>query len=265
MTPFLENICNWHSEIEFPPFRISSVRQDVIELAKTMEPVAILLEILTRMPIYRLKFPEYGSAFWPGNIAGVLEELGIDSQDKFNNLLGGQTCTGILSYILPPKHGVDKKTLPLISSADLLSETKAQCFTKENISIFFGDAQYWLCPQELVEEVLKFNLIDKEPYSTMVINNATKYVHDCDNFAMSLAGRFSKADLSGLAFGQCWIEAKDTESDEVYFAHALNIFCNTEKKIWLVEPQTDQIFEPKQFHSKMGVNLEYRLYFGIFV
>lgn len=268
MTIFLENIKNWHKEITFASFRISTVHSEMSHLAETMPAAAILFKLLNNIPKSQLKEAEkYPSSFWPGNIVGVLEDMGIDTADKFDKILGGKTCNFLVAHLIQSEYKIDKKSLPLITRNEIEAAIKEQCFVN-NIKFFFGDAQYWLCPQDTIKEVLKLNLINKEPYSYVFVgdNKTEKMVHDCDNFAMELSGRFSKSDLSGLAFGQCWLEAIDqANKDKVYFGHAINLFVDTYKKIHLVEPQTDQIFEPKMLHHMMGADLAYRLFFTMMV
>jgi len=61
--------------------------------------------------------------------------------------------------------------------------------------------------------------------------------HDCDDFSFILMGDVTRWDAD-LAFGIIWgITPEGT-------GHAFNWFIDTDKKVWFVEPQTDEIFEP---------------------
>jgi hypothetical protein len=51
--------------------------------------------------------------------------------------------------------------------------------------------------------------------------------HDCDNFSFALMGYWS-AGLESFAFGIAWSSM-----------HAFNIMLDDQKKLWIVEPQTN--------------------------
>jgi hypothetical protein len=68
--------------------------------------------------------------------------------------------------------------------------------------------------------------------------NSRKYVsdsNDCDDFALILLGDVTKWD-SDLAFGIAWVVR------EGYDYHALNVLIGTDKRVYFVEPQTDDVF-----------------------
>lgn len=62
-------------------------------------------------------------------------------------------------------------------------------------------------------------------------------VFDCDDFAEVLCGGVNKV-LRGIPFGIIWYYAMDWS-----WGHAVNIFyCNALKRIYLIEPQNDNIY-----------------------
>jgi hypothetical protein len=68
--------------------------------------------------------------------------------------------------------------------------------------------------------------------------NSRKYVsdsNDCDDFALILLGDVTRWD-SDLAFGIAFVVKEDGDY------HALNVLISTQKKVYLVEPQTDEVF-----------------------
>lgn len=77
---------------------------------------------------------------------------------------------------------------------------------------------------------------------------------DCDDYAYVLMGRerewygLNSPSTSGSAFG--WISGDlrlHNETDWNY--HAMNVFIDNNKKVWVIEPQTNEIFDPKQFSN----------------
>ena len=61
-----------------------------------------------------------------------------------------------------------------------------------------------------------------------------KYIaegHDCDNFSFELMGYWSDG-LKSFAFGIAWSQD-----------HAFNIMIDSTKKVWIVEPQTNQFID----------------------
>jgi len=79
-----------------------------------------------------------------------------------------------------------------------------------------------------MEELLKQDDTNQLPY---IVEYA-----DCDDFSDVLIGSLTKKTWSqGLAIGQLWFFTPT-------YGHAINFFCDG-NKIWLIEPQSDKIFE----------------------
>lgn len=100
--------------------------------------------------------------------------------------------------------------------------------TKQNI--FLADRQYKTVEKDLVHSYLNLDPLNLEEWKGEIF--------DCDDFAVQLYARF-KYIFRGAAFGVCWV---------VEPSHALNFFIDKSLNVWLVEPQTDDIFQkPKDW------------------
>jgi len=80
---------------------------------------------------------------------------------------------------------------------------------------------------------------------------------DCDDFSAALKGRerewFCKGEYKfGSTFGTIWGDIRKPSEDDTPRNHAVNYFVDEEKIVWLIEPQTDEIF---QFTPKSSVTL----------
>ena len=92
-----------------------------------------------------------------------------------------------------------------------------------------SDAHYKLIDIEHFKKWLKLNPVNSKTYELET--------HDCDNFSKELLGDVSHWDPA-LAFAEVWMRPPGGG------CHALNAIIDLDKKLWLVEPQTDQIFKP---------------------
>lgn len=87
---------------------------------------------------------------------------------------------------------------------------------------------------------LDYKLVDKEYFKSFLENNTVnhlKYIptkFDCDDFSDVLMGDVNRWD-GDLCFGTIWVNTTAG-------SHALNVFIDTEEKVWLCEPQSDKIF-----------------------
>jgi len=107
--------------------------------------------------------------------------------------------------------------------------------------IHVSDGSYGCYPKSEVERFLEENGIDKMKYY--------KERFDCDNFALALAGRESEWYAgcnveSGSAFGIVHGDIRKKESDTKSRPHAVNFFISDEGELWLIEPQTDELYKP---------------------
>jgi hypothetical protein len=86
-----------------------------------------------------------------------------------------------------------------------------------------------------------YKLVDVDKLKIFLARNSTssrQYVsdsNDCDDFALILLGDVTKWD-SSLAFGIAFVVKEDGDY------HALNVLIGTDKRVYFVEPQTDDVF-----------------------
>lgn len=62
---------------------------------------------------------------------------------------------------------------------------------------------------------------------------------DCDDFALRLHGNITVPGWSDLAFGHMFTLTENT-------AHAVNVFVDIDREVWVVEPQNDHIFRCRE-------------------
>jgi hypothetical protein len=120
---------------------------------------------------------------------------------------------------------------------DLLHEK----FNLDNSKIFVGDRDYLAYSLETLKEFLQADLSNKIKYQSEKL--------DCDDFARILQGRerewFGRTTVEGCGstFGCIWGDLRPTEESEEPYYHAMNFFIDSDKKVWMVEPQSDKLRE----------------------
>jgi len=90
--------------------------------------------------------------------------------------------------------------------------------------IYLSDREYLLCKYDDMALFLAQDETNKMGY--------IPEERDCDDFSYRLMGQFSIPGWSDLCFGIVWTDY-----------HALNCMIDEDKKIWFIEPQTDEIKE----------------------
>jgi len=98
-----------------------------------------------------------------------------------------------------------------------------------DVKLFLTDTDYKTTSKEELQRFLAYDITDTYPY-------VSQY-YDCDDFSFSLMGGLSNPEWGSLSFGILWVIINNTA------AHALNIFIDKDREIWMVEPQTDIISE----------------------
>ena len=93
--------------------------------------------------------------------------------------------------------------------------------------IYISDNKYKTTTIEELRGYLRYDLTNKNIY-------IPEY-YDCDNFSYTLMGSLSNPIWGCLAFGILWTTTDNGN-------HAVNIFIDNERNIWIVEPQTDSVF-----------------------
>jgi len=127
-------------------------------------------------------------------------------------------CYGLETNISPPNY------LEEIEYAEVFSVLSAEF---PNCSILLGDNKYKTTTKEELMRFLKEDNTDKYPYITEW--------YDCENFSDTLMGRLSNPDWGCLPFGTLWTSMPNG-------AHAVNVFVDNNREVWIVEPQNDGIF-----------------------
>ena len=111
--------------------------------------------------------------------------------------------------------------------ADQLIDIIIDTFGDEDYHLLISDEKYRVISKDEMAELLKKDDTNLLPY----INTYA----DCDDFSDVLLGQLTKKTWSqGFAIGQLWFYTSK-------WGHAINFFVDGEK-LWLIEPQNDQIF-----------------------
>lgn len=107
----------------------------------------------------------------------------------------------------------------------------------ENISIDLDDLHITDRTFKLVDIAYMKRFLDENPVSR---REYVKEHHDCDDFSYILQGDVTRWD-SDLAFGIIHGRTPDGGG------HAWNVCIGTDRGIWFIEPQTDQVWKPANF------------------
>lgn len=114
---------------------------------------------------------------------------------------------------------------PRITNIELGAILKLYCTNQ-----WLSDESYQTINKKSLEDFLRTNPVSGRKYLVTA--------HDCDDFSFELMGDVSEWNSDGT-FGIVW---GNRASDGA--GHAWNFFIDENKKLWYVEPQNDQIFEP---------------------
>ena len=98
----------------------------------------------------------------------------------------------------------------------------------DETAIFLSDTKYKTITKNDLGKILKIDDTDKQRYIPTF--------YDCDDFSFRLMGQLSIGDEASLPFGIIWVKTPKG-------GHALNIFIDDKREVWLVEPQEDLIFK----------------------
>lgn len=93
--------------------------------------------------------------------------------------------------------------------------------------IYISDRKYKTTSFNEYVRFLQYDQTDKNRY-------ISEYF-DCDNFSFLLMGNTNKQGWSSLAFGILWVHTPKG-------GHAVNLFIDNNRDIWIIEPQNDKIF-----------------------
>ena len=96
--------------------------------------------------------------------------------------------------------------------------------------LVLGSDYYWLVSKADIERFLKADLTDAFPYTDN---------YKCRNFSFRLLGDIQIPGWTDIALFGIWAGG-----------HAFNCFIDEDKRIWYIEPQTDEIFAPNSDKGK---------------
>ena len=113
------------------------------------------------------------------------------------------------------------------SHSEILTALRAE--VGEDCHIYLSDGLYKAMDKQIMIDFLEKDNTDKYNYVTEFF--------DCDDFSNRLYGQFSTPEYAGYPFGILWVFFKNKSG-----GHAINIFVDNELTVWVVEPQTDDIF-----------------------
>lgn len=113
--------------------------------------------------------------------------------------------------------------------------------------IHIGDRDYFAYSLEDLKGFLKRDVTDQHLYKPECF--------DCDDFSYVTLGREkewfgttatleSKHNKCGSTFGVVWGDIRYTEDETESNPHSVNFFVDEKLELWLIEPQSDQMWKP---------------------
>lgn len=129
------------------------------------------------------------------------------------------------------KYGIDKpKDTVDIGYREVVEILQTQLpNTEQDVTVVVSDHHYRLAPKSEYVRMIRHDQTNNMIYDPSYL--------DCDDFATRLHGAFCIPGWSALVLG----EVVCTTGTE---CHAINCFIDSDKKVWLIEPQNDQIWKP---------------------
>ena len=134
-------------------------------------------------------------------------------------LCGVLGCDVPVSDITPPNY------LEEIGFSEVDTILKAEF---PDATILLSDNKYNTTTKEELQRFLKNDITDKWQY-------VSEYM-DCDDYSWSVLGRISNPDWGCLPFGYVWTNTSTG-------SHAVNIFIDNNREVWIIESQTDAVFK----------------------
>lgn len=119
-----------------------------------------------------------------------------------------------------------------------LKNTKLKKLLRKEIGecpILITDESYTLKSKEDIELFLEKDDTDKMDYVSLFF--------DCDDYSIKLLGRFKVPGWSNTCVAVLIIGYEDKEKD----FHALNIFVDLKKDVYIIEPQSDKVYPAKKY------------------
>lgn len=136
------------------------------------------------------------------------------------------------NWFMMRKYGIDKpKNTVDISCSDLQIILQDQLKNDEHpLACILDDHRYKLAPKSEYQRMIRYDNTNTMLYE--------KDYLDCDDYSARLHGAFCIPGWSALAVGEvvCW-----TGTD----SHMVNCFVDSDKQVWILEPQSDQYWKPQ--------------------
>lgn len=134
-------------------------------------------------------------------------------------------------WFMRRKYGIDKPKDTVKINRDELQEILQNQLKHDGdpITCIFCDHNYKLAPKSEYMRMIRYDNTNTMLYE--------KEYLDCDDMAARLHGAFCIPGWSALAVGEvvCW-----TGTD----SHMINCFVDSDKQVYLVEPQKDRLWKP---------------------
>ena len=136
-----------------------------------------------------------------------------------------------------PKPGTpeDKKFIYSADLRTLISRKLGQKLDR-NFGLYIADGEYYCTPVDDAREIIENSALDRQTW--------VRQRFDCDDFAHVLKAHFAQAAYAdgkrraAHCFGVVW--------GMLPGPHAINWMVNDDLKISFVEPQTDEVFFPRE-------------------
>jgi len=133
------------------------------------------------------------------------------------------------------------KTGKELTNLEVRAIIKEKLRITDNTRINLFDGRYYAISLEDLKLFLTFDFSDMVKYK--------KEIFDCDDFAYLLLGRqrlwHAKLNLNlASTFGMVIGDIRTSEESQKPRGHAMNFIITPDKELYLVEPQTDNIYKP---------------------
>ena len=141
--------------------------------------------------------------------------------------------TKIFNWFYTRKYGIGKpKDTVDIGYKEVIELLQAQLKNDNHVlTVVVSDYKYRIAPKSEYLRMIHYDNTNTIPYE--------EDYGDCDDFATRLHGAFCIPGWSALVVGEVIC---NTGRD----CHAINCFIDTNKQVWLIEPQTDQVWRAGQ-------------------
>ena len=109
----------------------------------------------------------------------------------------------------------------------------------DKFSFRIADSEFYCTPLDDAREILEQSTVDRRQWSPETF--------DCDDFAHVLKAHFAEASYKDgerrppHCFGIVWGMLSSP-----FFTHAMNWMIDENREFWFIEPQSDEIFKPRE-------------------